>query len=154
MFKIPGPNGLLVRSSATHLGQLARISPHDPACRETDVETEVWVRCDHHGSLADSPIARVNASVSMITKGGLNTLTRRLATEYAKEGTRFNAEASGAVDTALHKDDPKDALRQLQPMGKIATVQDIVEAVLYFTHACHVTGEVLHVDGGAHTGRW
>jgi NAD(P)-dependent dehydrogenase (short-subunit alcohol dehydrogenase family) len=106
------------------------------------------------GALADNPIAGVNASVSMITKGGLNTATRQLAIEYAKEGIRFNAVAPGTVDTPLHRDDPKDALRQLQPMGKIATVKDIVEAVLYLTHACQVTGEVLHVDGGAHTGRW
>jgi NAD(P)-dependent dehydrogenase (short-subunit alcohol dehydrogenase family) len=106
------------------------------------------------GALADNPIARVNASVSMITKGGLNTATRQLAIEYAKEGIRFNAVAPGTVDTPLHRDDPKDALRQLQPMGKIATVKDIVEAVLYLTDACQVTGEVLHVDGGAHAGRW
>jgi NAD(P)-dependent dehydrogenase (short-subunit alcohol dehydrogenase family) len=105
-------------------------------------------------SLADNPIAGMNASVSMITKGGLNTVTRQLATEYAKEGIRFNAVAPGTVDTPLHKDDSKDALRQLQPMGKIATVKDIAEAVLYFGHACQVTVEVLHVDGGAHTGRW
>jgi NAD(P)-dependent dehydrogenase (short-subunit alcohol dehydrogenase family) len=106
------------------------------------------------GALADNPIAGLNASVSMITKGGLNTATRQLAIEYAKEGIRFNAVAPGTVETPLHKDDPKDALRQLQPMGKISSVKDIVEAVLYLTHASQVTGEVLHVDGGAHTGRW
>jgi len=39
------------------------------------------------GALADNPIAGVNASVSMITKGGLNTVTRQLAIEYAKEGS-------------------------------------------------------------------
>jgi len=39
-------------------------------------------------------------------------------------------------------------------MGKLASVQDIVDAVLYLAHACQVTGEVLHVDGGAHAGRW
>ncbi len=44
-------------------------------------------------SLADQPIAGVNASVSMITKGGLNTVIRSLAIEYAKEGIRFNAVA-------------------------------------------------------------
>jgi NAD(P)-dependent dehydrogenase (short-subunit alcohol dehydrogenase family) len=106
------------------------------------------------GSLADHPIAGVNASVSMITKGGLNTVTRQLAIEYAKEGIRFNAVAPGVVDTPLHKNDPKDFLRTLQPMGKIASVRDIVEAVLYLVQAAQVTGEVLHVDGGAHTGRW
>jgi NAD(P)-dependent dehydrogenase (short-subunit alcohol dehydrogenase family) len=106
------------------------------------------------GSLADNPIAGVNASVSMITKGGLNTVTRQLAIEYAKEGIRFNAVAPGVVDTPLHKNDPKDVLERLQPMGKIGSVKDIVDAVLYLVHAGQVTGEVLHVDGGAHAGRW
>jgi NAD(P)-dependent dehydrogenase (short-subunit alcohol dehydrogenase family) len=105
-------------------------------------------------SLADQPIAGVNASVSMITKGGLNTEIRSLAIEYAKEGIRFNAVAPGVVDTPLHKDDSKDSLKTLQPLGKIAGVKDVVDAVLYLAQAGQVTGEVLHVDGGAHAGRW
>jgi len=104
-------------------------------------------------SLADQPIAGINASVSMMTKGGLNTLTRSLAIEYAKEGIRFNAVAPGVVDTALQKDS-MDFLKTRQPMGKIAEVKDIVDAVLYLAQADQVTGEVLHVDGGAHAGRW
>ena len=105
-------------------------------------------------ALADQPIAGVNASVSMMTKGGLNTVIRSLAIEYAKEGIRFNAVAPGVVDTPLHKDDPKDSLKTLQPMGKIAEVKDIVDAVFYLVRAGQVTGEILHVDGGAHAGRW
>jgi NAD(P)-dependent dehydrogenase (short-subunit alcohol dehydrogenase family) len=105
-------------------------------------------------ALADHPIAGVNASVPMITKGGLNTVTRQLAIEYAKEGIRFNAVAPGVVDTPLHENNSKDSLRALQPMGKIASVKDIVDAVLYLAQASQVTGEVLHVDGGAHAGRW
>jgi NAD(P)-dependent dehydrogenase (short-subunit alcohol dehydrogenase family) len=105
------------------------------------------------GALADNPIAGVNASVSMITKGGLNTVTRQLAIEYAKEGIRFNAVAPGSLDTPLHKDVPKELLRTFQPMGKIVTVKDILDAVLYLAEAGQVTGEVLHVDGGAHIGR-
>jgi NAD(P)-dependent dehydrogenase (short-subunit alcohol dehydrogenase family) len=105
-------------------------------------------------ALADQPIAGINASVSMLTKGGLNTLIRSLAIEYAKEGIRFNAVAPGVVDTPLHKDNAKDSLRTLQPMGRIAQVKDVVDAVLYLAQAGQVTGEVLHVDGGAHAGRW
>jgi NAD(P)-dependent dehydrogenase (short-subunit alcohol dehydrogenase family) len=105
-------------------------------------------------ALADNPIAGVNASVSMITKGGLNTVIRSLAIEYAKEGIRFNAVAPGVVDTPLHRDDPKEGLKALQPMGRIGSVKDIVDAVLYLAGAGQVTGEVLHVDGGAHAGKW
>jgi NAD(P)-dependent dehydrogenase (short-subunit alcohol dehydrogenase family) len=105
-------------------------------------------------ALADNPIAGVNGSVSMITKGGLNTVTRHLAIEYAKQGIRFNAVAPGVVDTPLHKDNRKEDLETLQPMGSIAEISDIVDAVLYLSNARQVTGEVLHVDGGAHIGRW
>src|SRR6266478_5918495 len=105
-------------------------------------------------ALADNPIAGVNASVSMITKGGLNAVTRSLAIEYAKEGIRFNAVAPGVVDTGLHKNDPQDSLKALQPMGKVVDVKDVVDAVLYLAQAAQVTGEILHVDGGSHAGRW
>lgn len=39
-------------------------------------------------------------------------------------------------------------------MGTISEAKDIADAVLYLTEARYVTGEVLHVDGGAHVGRW
>lgn len=105
-------------------------------------------------ALADQPVAGVNASVSMITKGGLNAVTRSLAIEYAKEGIRFNAVAPGVVDTPLHKDAPKESLTARQPMKTITTVKDVVDAVLYLAGADQVTGEIIHVDGGSHAGRW
>jgi len=105
-------------------------------------------------ALADNPILGVNASVPMITKGGLHAITRSLAIEYAKDGIRVNAVAPGSTDTPLHANSPKDALKSLSPMGSISTVQEIVDAVIYLTEAQHVTGEVLHVDGGAHVGKW
>ena len=105
-------------------------------------------------ALADNPIAGVTASVAMITKGGLETVTRHLAMEYAKQHIRFNAVAPGAVDTPLHANDPKDSLRSMAPMGTISTVEDIASAVVYLTEARQITGEVLHVDGGAHLGKW
>src|SRR6185369_15627276 len=57
-------------------------------------------------ALADRPIAGENGSVSMITKGGLNSATQNLAIEYAKDGIRFNAVAPGEVDTAMHRNEP------------------------------------------------
>jgi NAD(P)-dependent dehydrogenase (short-subunit alcohol dehydrogenase family) len=105
-------------------------------------------------TMVDHPIAGINCVVPMITKGGLEAATRSLAMEYAKQGIRVNAVAPGIVDTPMHKDDPKDFLKTLQPMGQISDVKDIVEAIIYLTEARQVTGEVLHVDGGAHVGKW
>jgi NAD(P)-dependent dehydrogenase (short-subunit alcohol dehydrogenase family) len=105
-------------------------------------------------AMAEHPIAGVNCSVPMIAKGGLEAITRSLAMEYAKEGIRFNAVAPGIVDTPMHVNDPHEFLKGLSPMGMISDVDDIVEAVVYLTEARHVTGEVLHVDAGAHNGKW
>src|SRR5204862_149612 len=58
-------------------------------------------------ALVDNPIAGVTASLSMITKGGLNAVTRSLAMEYAKEHIRFNAVAPGVVDSPLHDKDSR-----------------------------------------------
>ena len=104
--------------------------------------------------LVDHPIAGVNASVAMLTKGGIEAVSKNIAMEYAKEGIRVNTVAPGVVDTPLHKDNPKDFLRTLSPMHSISSVQEIVDAVVFLTEAPRITGEVLHVDGGAHLGRW
>ena len=105
-------------------------------------------------SLADNPIAGVPASVAMITKGGLDAITLSLASEYAKNKIRFNAVAPGVVDTPLHEKTPKDFMTTLSPMGTVSEPKEIADAVVYLTEARTVTGEVLHVDGGAHRGRW
>jgi NAD(P)-dependent dehydrogenase (short-subunit alcohol dehydrogenase family) len=105
-------------------------------------------------SLADNPIAGSSASIPMITKGGLNTITLSLANEYAKDRIRFNAVAPGVVNTPLHKNIPQQILETLSPMRTIAGAKDIAEAVVYLAEARCVTGEVLHVDGGAHVGKW
>jgi NAD(P)-dependent dehydrogenase (short-subunit alcohol dehydrogenase family) len=101
-------------------------------------------------SLADNPIAGVPASVPMMTKGGIDAITLSLANEYAKERIRFNAVAPGVVDTPLHKGN----LQARSPMDTVSRPKDIADAVVYLTEADHVTGEVLHVDDGAHVGRW
>ena len=105
-------------------------------------------------ALADNPIAVAPSSVPMITKGGLNAITISLANEYAKNHIRFNAVAPGVVDTPLHEKNPKDFLRTLNPMGTISDSNEIADAVVYLAEARNVTGEVLHVDGGAHVGQW
>lgn len=103
-------------------------------------------------ALADRPISGENSSISMMTKGGLNSATQNLAVEYAKDGIRFNAVAPGVVDTPMHRNDPNDSTPQ--PAMKMATVEDIVDAVLYLARAGHVSGEILHVDGASPARRW
>jgi NAD(P)-dependent dehydrogenase (short-subunit alcohol dehydrogenase family) len=105
-------------------------------------------------TLVQHPVAGINCTVAMITKGGIEAVTRSLAMEYAKEGIRVNAVAPGIVDTPMQKGQSRDFLKTMQPMGQISEVKDIVDAIIYLTEAGQVTGEVLHVDGGAHIGKW
>jgi NAD(P)-dependent dehydrogenase (short-subunit alcohol dehydrogenase family) len=105
-------------------------------------------------ALASNPIRGVTAAVPMITKGGLDTITRHLAMEYAKDGIRVNAVAPGVVYTPLHRETPKEVMESLSPMGRPSTVKDITDAVMYLTDAATVTGDILYVDGGSHFGRW
>lgn len=105
-------------------------------------------------ALARNPIRGVTASVPMIIKGGLETITQHLAMEYVKDGIRVNAVAPGVVDTPLHAQTPKEMMQSLSPMGQPSTVKEIADAVMYLTEATTVTGDILYVDGGAHFGRW
>ena len=105
-------------------------------------------------SQAGHPIAGINSSLAMITKGGIQAGTRSLAMKYAKPGIRVNAVVPGVVNTPMQKGRSQDLLKTRQPMGGISGVKDIVDAIIYLTEAHEVTGEVIHVDGGAHVGRW
>lgn len=105
-------------------------------------------------ALVRNPIRGVTASVPMITKGGLEAVTRHLALEYSKDGIRVNAVAPGVVTTPLHQNTPQAVMNDLSPMGQPSTVDDVADAVLYLTDAATVTGSTIYVDGGAHSGRW
>ena len=104
--------------------------------------------------VAEQPLKVLPAALTAITKGGINAVTRTLAIEYADKGIRVNAVAPGAIRTPMHASETHAFLATLHPMGRIGEIQEIVDAVLYLEDAAFVTGEILHVDGGAHAGRW
>ena len=105
-------------------------------------------------ALVRNPIRGITAALSMLTKGGLDTINQHLAMEYAKDAIRVNAVAPGVVETPMHRDTPREVMQSLSPMGRPSTVKDVVDAVMYLTSAATVTGQILYVDGGAHFGRW
>jgi NAD(P)-dependent dehydrogenase (short-subunit alcohol dehydrogenase family) len=105
-------------------------------------------------TIADQPMASLAAALAVLTKGGLNAVTRALAIEYASRGIRVNAVAPGVIRTPMHSPEMHEFLAGLQPMGRMAEAHEIVDAVLYLEKATFVTGEILHVDGGASAGRW
>jgi NAD(P)-dependent dehydrogenase (short-subunit alcohol dehydrogenase family) len=105
-------------------------------------------------TLAQQPVAGIKAALTNLTKGGLNSVTRALAIEYAAEGIRVNAIAPGIVDTPMHRPENHETLKRLHPIARLGTVQEIVNAALFLVRASFITGEVLYVDGGAHAGKW
>lgn len=105
-------------------------------------------------SLVDQPIAGVPAALAALTKGALNAVTRSLAIEFAKSGVRVNAVAPGIIKTPMHPQETHAALSALHPVGRMGEISEIVDAVLFLENAGFVTGEILHVDGGQHAGRW
>jgi len=105
-------------------------------------------------TLVDQPVKGVPAALAALTKGGLDAVTRELAIEYADQGLRVNAVSPGIIRTPMHPAPNHEFLATLHPMGRMGEIQEVVDAVLYLDTAAFVTGEVLHVDGGAHAGRW
>ncbi len=105
-------------------------------------------------TLVDQPVKGVPSALASLTKGGLDAVTRSLAIEYADRGIRVNAVAPGVIKTPMHSPETHAFLAGLHPLGRMGEVQEIVDAVLYLESAAFVTGETLHVDGGAHAGHW
>jgi 3-oxoacyl-[acyl-carrier protein] reductase len=98
------------------------------------------------------PIANLSAYIA--SKGGIVSLTRALALEFAPQGIRVNAVAPGAVDTELNADVYTDEVRANYrsriPVGRIADADDIAGAVVFLLSdsSRYVTGVELLVDGG------
>jgi NAD(P)-dependent dehydrogenase (short-subunit alcohol dehydrogenase family) len=105
-------------------------------------------------TLVNQPVKGVPAALASLTKGGLDAVTRSLAIEYADKGIRVNAVAPGVIKTPMHAPETHAFLAGLHPMKRMGEVREIVDAVLYLESAPFVTGETLHVDGGAHAGHW
>jgi NAD(P)-dependent dehydrogenase (short-subunit alcohol dehydrogenase family) len=105
-------------------------------------------------TLVGQPVKGVPSALASLTKGGLDAVTRSLAIEYADQGIRVNAVAPGVIKTPMHSEETLAGLAALHPVGRLGEVDEIVQAVLYLESAGFVTGETLHVDGGAHAGHW
>jgi NAD(P)-dependent dehydrogenase (short-subunit alcohol dehydrogenase family) len=103
-------------------------------------------------SLVDQASKQVPSALASLTKGGLNSVTKSLAIEYAGRGIRSNAVALGVIRTPMHDPASYETLAQLHPVGRLGEIDDVVDAVIYLENAPFVTGEILHVDGGQSAG--
>src|ERR1700759_5604149 len=98
-------------------------------------------------SLTDHANSAVPSALASLTKGGLNAVTKSLAIEYASRGIRANTVALGVIGTPMHDPEAFEALAKLHPVGRLGTIDDVVDAVVYLENASFVTGEILHGEG-------
>ncbi len=88
------------------------------------------------------------------SKGALISLTRAMATTYAKDGIRCNVVCPGLIETPMSRRVQDDArilarLPELVPLtGGLGRPDDVAAAAVYLATAPFVTGAVLTVDGG------
>lgn len=104
-------------------------------------------------SLALQPDHRVPALMNVALKGAVNHATKALALELAPFGVRVNAVAPGVVATPMHGPDVNAAYGAMHPLGRVATIDEVSDAVLYLAQSDYITGVVLPVDGGSSAGR-
>jgi 2-keto-3-deoxy-L-fuconate dehydrogenase len=110
-------------------------------------------------SMASSIKGFPNRSAYGTTKAAVIGLTKSIAADFVRQGVRCNAVCPGTVDTPSLRGrissaaDPVQAEKDFiarQPVGRLATVDDITPLVVYLAsdESQFVTGQALLVDGG------
>ena len=130
-----------------------------PAMLEHAQRHNTSVSVINMASMASSIKGFVNRAAYGATKAAVIGLTKSLAADYVKAGLRANALCPGTVDTPSLRGriaaaaDPVQAEKDFiarQPMGRLASVDDIAPMVVYLASddSRFVTGQCMLVDGG------
>jgi NAD(P)-dependent dehydrogenase (short-subunit alcohol dehydrogenase family) len=108
----------------------------------------------HIGSIAGGIRSRVGGIAYSTAKSGLIGFTKTLALETGAHHINVNAVVAGAVDVGMSQEmyshEKLDSLAKRTPLGRLATAEDIANAVFFFASPLSdfVTGQILTVDGG------
>jgi NAD(P)-dependent dehydrogenase (short-subunit alcohol dehydrogenase family) len=146
-------------------------TPEDTWQRVVDVNLRgVWLGCKYGipvmlasggGSIINSAsfVAFMGAATAQIaytaSKGGVLSMTREIAVEYARRGIRVNALCPGPIDTPLLSELMADPVRRQRrlvhiPMGRLGQPRELAQAALFLASddSSFMTGSALVVDGG------
>jgi 3-oxoacyl-[acyl-carrier protein] reductase len=104
-----------------------------------------------------STLAPPNAAIYTATKASVDAITSSLSKELAPRKIRVNAvnpgmiETEGVVAAGLHQGDMRKWVESVTPLGRIGKAEEIAATVAFFASedASYITGETLHVTGGA-----
>jgi NAD(P)-dependent dehydrogenase (short-subunit alcohol dehydrogenase family) len=104
-------------------------------------------------------VALMGAATAQIaytaSKGGVLSMTREIAVEYARQGIRANALCPGPIQTPLLEEllaDPERRARRMVhiPLGRLGRAEELAQAALFLAsdESSFMTGASLVVDGG------
>lgn len=87
------------------------------------------------------------------SKAGLIGFSKTIAREFAKKNITVNCLAPGFIISEMTDklpDPVKEGAKQLIPMRKFGTVEDVAKAAAFFAsdEAGYITGQILCIDGG------
>jgi 2-hydroxycyclohexanecarboxyl-CoA dehydrogenase len=99
-------------------------------------------------------------SVYSAMKGAVNSLTRSLAMELARDGITVNCVSPGTVDTEMLREsaavDPTqiEKLTRSVPLRRLGRPEEIAAAVAFLCtdEAAYISAQILPVNGGVHAG--
>lgn len=96
---------------------------------------------------------------SIAARAGVLGLTRSLALEWAKDGIRLNCLGPGTVITSALNDEASDhvlgnLVDKATPMKRTTSVEEVAELACFLASPVGqlMTGQLIHIDGGAHIG--
>lgn len=124
-------------------------------CMQGAARTMLKARSGHIINLTSVSAQRGNIGQAnyAASKAGIIALTKSAAKEFAARGVRVNAIAPGLIETDMTSamtEEVREALLANLPMGRLGTVDEIANAVLFLASpwSSYITGEILIVDGG------
>ena len=88
------------------------------------------------------------------SKGGLSTMTKGLAKEFAPKGIRVNGVSPGTIDTNFHKQFSTEQMlnnvRAATPAGRLGDSAETADVIVFLcTHAARfIHGQIIEVNGG------
>ncbi|MEQ9122017.1 MAG: SDR family oxidoreductase, partial [Alphaproteobacteria bacterium] len=114
-----------------------------------DMRAQGWGRIVNVSSGA----AKTGGSVGIhytASKGGVDALSRAYASRLVGEGITVNVVSPTLIDTDMIPD--KAAAARAIPMGRLGTVEDCADAILYAAGAGYMTGQTVLLNGGRYFG--
>ena len=99
-------------------------------------------------------IGFLNSASYSAAKGGVISLTRQIAVDFAADDLRVNAVSPGFTDTEMLRQDTHDGTEEYAtektPMGRVGLPEEVANAAVFLLSekAGFITGQNLVVDGG------